>query len=125
PVAIILHGSDGWEQMRAYRYVGMSLAEAGYVAVLIRYFDRTGTPDDVSPSARAEFLRWLGGGAAREKENPARRNFEAWTQTVTDAINYARRLPQADGGSVALVGTSLGAYVALSAAAENRLPVAA
>src|SRR5262245_20845211 len=117
PAVVLLHGCDGWEQLAAYRFVATSLVESGYVVVLIRYFDRTGTPDQVDAARKADFLRWLDGKARHEKENTARQHFEAWIGTVGDAVAYTRQLPNVDADRVGLVGISLGAFVAVAAAA--------
>lgn len=125
PAVLMLHGSDGWEQMKAYRFVGNDLAAQGHVAILIRYYDRTGTPDEISPEQRGEFLRWLNGKAIKEKDHPARRYFEEWIDTVSDAAAYARGLKHVDERRIGLVGFSLGGYLAVAAAAREHLRITA
>lgn len=123
PVVVMLHGCDGWEQMAAYRFAAKALAQEGYVVILIRYFDRTNTPDQETPAQRAEFIRWLEGKAAGEKDHAARAHFADWVATVGDAIAYARQLPNVDPSRVGVVGFSLGGYVAVAAAAEPQFRV--
>ena len=125
PAVIMLHGCDGWQQMGGYRFAASGLNANGQIAILIRYYDRTKTSDKVSQSDRAEFLRWLKGGAVLEKENLARQHFAEWTETVRDAVAYARKLPNVDPDRVAIVGFSLGGFLALAAAPTCEPPVAA
>jgi carboxymethylenebutenolidase len=121
PAVVMIPGCDGWTQLAAYRRVAATLVEHGYVVILIRYHDRTQTPDQVSPAARDAFVRWLEGKAAGEKQNTPREHFEKWIATVGDAVAYARRLPNVDKDRVGLLGFSLGGYLAVSAAAHKDL----
>jgi dienelactone hydrolase len=123
PVLVFLHGCEGWSNRDAYRTIAKSLARQGYVVILICYFDRTGTPDNVPAAQRAAFIRWLQGAAAGEKENVARKRFEQWIETVGDAVAYARQLPNVDGQRVGLVGFSLGGYLAVSAAMQKQFEI--
>jgi carboxymethylenebutenolidase len=123
PAILMLAGCDGWKQLTVYSCIGEMLAEEGYVVILIRYYDRTGTPDDVSDADRADFERWLKGEATGEKQKKARRHFEEWLAAVKDAVAYARGLPNVDKNRVALAGFSLGGYLAVSAAADPKLQV--
>jgi carboxymethylenebutenolidase len=125
PAVILLHGCDGWQQLCAYSSISKMLAEKGYVVIVIRYFDRIGTPDEVPAADKAEFVRWLKGEATGEKQKEARRHFDAWLATVTDAVAYARGLPHVEKHSIALAGFSLGGYLAVSAAANPQLQVSA
>jgi dienelactone hydrolase len=121
PVVVMLHGCDGWEQVSAYSQVAACLAKRGYVVVLIRYYDRTGTPDRVPQTTRDKFVRWLAGKAEGEEEKLAREHFEKWLTTVGDAVAYVRRLPTVDRNRVSLLGFSLGGYLAVSAASNEEL----
>jgi dienelactone hydrolase len=125
PAIVMLHGCDGWEQLRAYSSIGRMLAEKGYVVIVIRYFDRTGTSDNVPAADKADFERWLKGKATGEKQEEARRHFDEWLATVSDAVAYARSLPNVEKDRVALAGFSLGAYLAVSAAADPKLQLSA
>jgi carboxymethylenebutenolidase len=125
PGLILLHGCEGWSDLLPYRFIARTLAQEGYVVILIRYYDRTSTPDEVPARDRAEFLRWTKGEAAGEKRSAAREAFDAWIETVGDAIAYARKRPNVDPHRIGLVGCSLGGYVAVSAAARSDFQVGA
>jgi carboxymethylenebutenolidase len=125
PVVLMLHGCDGWAQLDAYKTAARCLVENGYVAVLIRYFDRTKTPDQVAPAQRDAFIRWLKGEAAHEKENTAREHFREWVETVGHAVDYVRTLPNVNPERVGVVGFSLGSYVGVAAAAQGACRIAA
>jgi carboxymethylenebutenolidase len=104
---VLLHGSEGLKDFgRFYRQQAQILAEEGYVVFLVHYFDRTGTtrvePGDV-------------------KED----NFMPWLDTVRQAVRYVAEQRGVDATRVGLVGVSLGAYLALAAAAPGDLPIAA
>jgi len=105
PAVLMLHGAEGLcENPAIYRVTAAKLANAGYVAIIVSYFDRTGTVP-----------RAPGIGT-----NPS--EFRAWVATVRDAISYASCLPQVDAGRIGLAGVSLGGYVAVAAAAvDNRV----
>ena len=123
PAILMLAGCDGWKQLPAYSCIGKMLAKEGYVVILIRYFDRTSTPDDVPDADRADFERWLKGKATGEKQKKARQHFDEWLATVIDVVAYARGLPNVDKNRIALTGFSLGGYLAVSAAADPTLQV--
>jgi len=125
PAVLLLHGCDGWAQLDAYKRAARCLVENGYVAIVIRYFDRTKTPDRVAPAQRDAFVRWLKGEAAHDKENVAREHFTAWVQAVGHAVDYLRKLPNVDPQRIGVCGFSLGGYVAVAAAAQSTYHIAA
>ncbi len=94
---LALHGSggspDGSINQRARR-----LAGAGFLALVIRYFERTGT---VSAS-----------------DDDMHRHFDTWVRTVLAAVNYATGLTGIM--RLGMIGFSLGAYLALTAASQDR-----
>lgn len=93
---LLLHGADGLRYRGAsYRGMARDLARQGYLTLLVHYFDSTG---NVAASP-AHFFRWI--------------------QTVTDALDYAGRQPGMAAQPVGLIGFSLGAYLALAAAAQD------
>lgn len=95
PVAVVLHGSAGLTVgALMFRDQARDLAAHGYLVVLPHYFDRTGTTLADMPTMVE--------------------NFPTWMQTVADASSYALDLPSAEPDHVALVGFSLGGYLALS-----------
>ncbi|CAN5808342.1 hypothetical protein BH23PLA1_BH23PLA1_03020 [soil metagenome] len=100
PAVIILHGAGGMQiGGEAFRDVARRMARQGYVAHLVRYFDRTETR-----SADLEAMR---------------QHFETWMDTIADAIDHAAAQPNVDGDRIGLIGFSLGSYLALSESARN------
>src|SRR5947209_6662044 len=95
PAILLLHGSGGnigfWSER-----VAPYLATLGISLYAVHYFDRTGT-------SRAEATTILDGV-----------HYPQWLSTVDDAIRYVSTRPKVDGGRVALLGISLGAFLALS-----------
>ncbi len=93
---LALHGSggspDGSINLRAQR-----LASVGFLALVIRYFERTGT---VSAS-----------------DDDMRRHFDTWIRTVIAGTDYAAALPGIR--RIGMIGFSLGAYLALTAASQD------
>ena len=97
PAVIALHGSGG-----GHRYASEParlLTAQGYAVYVLHYFDRTGTV-------------WA-------DEESIRRHFVAWMETVRDAIGYVSQRQEVDAERIALLGFSLGAYLALSVAAHD------
>jgi carboxymethylenebutenolidase len=98
PAVVALHGSgglrEGWAETPA-----SFLAGRGFAVFVLHYFDRTGT-------------HWADAQASRD-------NFETWMKTISDAITYAGRQPGVNENQIALLGFSLGAYLALSVAAVD------
>ncbi|HSH39661.1 MAG TPA: alpha/beta fold hydrolase, partial [Chthoniobacterales bacterium] len=100
PAIILLHGSAG------LLFPGLDLrqrardfSERGYAVFLPHFFNRTGH-NFVRPSQVHD-------------------NLPAWTQTVQDAVTYVAAQPNVDGSRVALMGHSLGGYLALGTAARD------
>ncbi len=101
PAIILLHGSagllfPGLDLRRRAR----DLSKQGYAVFLPHFFDRTGHIM-VRPSMVHE-------------------NLPAWTATVRDAVTYVALQPNVDPTRIAAMGHSLGGYLALAAAAEDR-----
>jgi dienelactone hydrolase len=95
PAVIGLHGSGGG-------YASMAepaalLAGQGFAVYVLHYFDRTGTVEiDGMPTIF--------------------RHYPAWMKTLWDAVSFVAAQPQVDPERIGLLGFSLGAYLALSAA---------
>ncbi len=94
---LALHGSggspDGSINQRAQR-----LAAAGFLGLVIRYFERTGT--------------------VCASDDDMHRNFDTWIRTVIAGIDYACALPGI--ARIGIIGFSLGAYLALTTASQDR-----
>jgi dienelactone hydrolase len=95
PAVIGLHGSGGGHLSMAEP--ASLLAEQGFAVYVLHYFDRTGTTyvDGLATIAR---------------------HFPAWMKTLWDAVGFVAKQPQVDPDRIGLLGFSLGAYLALSAA---------
>jgi carboxymethylenebutenolidase len=76
------------------------LAAQGFAVYVPRYFERTGTGD-----AGPRTMRLL---------------FPIWMRTIWRAVNHVRMQAHADAQRIALVGFSLGAYLALANATLDR-----
>ena len=82
-----------------YRHYGADLAQHGYTAFLVHYFDRTG----------------------EEKLGEADRSrMELWVSTIHDAIGFATRDAKVDPKRIGAVGFSLSSGLALEEAAQDR-----
>jgi dienelactone hydrolase len=107
PAVVFVHGADGLEPSgKFYRTTASELGKGGYAVFLVHYFDRTGH-SEVSP------------------KKIKKEDFQAWRETVREAVRYTARQPGVDKKRIGLVGFSLGAYLALAVAAEPGCPVAA
>jgi len=96
PAVIALHGSGGGHASMAAP--ASLLAEQGFAVYVLHYFDRTGTTE-------IDGLQTIF------------RHFPAWMKTLWDAVSFVARQPQVEAERIGLLGFSLGAYLALSAAA--------
>jgi len=95
PAVIGLHGSGGGHLSMAEP--ASLLAGQGFAVYVLHYFDRTGT-------THADGLATIA------------RHFPAWMKTLWDAVGFVAKQPQVDPDRIGLLGFSLGAYLALSAA---------
>jgi carboxymethylenebutenolidase len=131
PAVVLLHGIEGLEGLEKYKgnydFVGKGVAAKGYVVFLVHYFDRTRRAGDNLKQLEADIKTMLvagNGDAARNEE--IRQLFQQWMGTAGDAVRHARKQPGVDGDRVALIGFSLGGYVATSTAvSEPNLKLAA
>jgi carboxymethylenebutenolidase len=100
PAVLVLYGGLGMTLRPAgYRHYGADLAQHGYTAFLVHYFDRTG----------------------EEKLGEADRSrMELWVSTIHDAIGFATRDPKVDPKRIGAVGFSLSSGLALEEAAQDR-----
>jgi dienelactone hydrolase len=92
PAVLALHGAGGGVAgMERYAAV---LAAGGFAVYVLRYFDRTGTEYADKPTMM--------------------RNFPLWMKSLWDAISFVVTQPHVDPDRIALLGFSLGAYLALA-----------
>jgi carboxymethylenebutenolidase len=90
---ILLPGSSGWQP--AYGEIAKTLAESGFVALAIDYFAGTGQAN----SDEARLRLW-----------------PHWQTSVRSAAAYLQASTHVSGRPIALVGYSLGAFLAVSVA---------
>ena len=95
PAIIILHGFLGVSPHN--RQAAQALATHGYVAMVLDYYGETGR------------LR------PRDKEQRSKL-WPVFERTIQHAIQYLQKQPEVDGNRIGLVGTSMGASLAMSAA---------
>ncbi|HEY8563972.1 MAG TPA: dienelactone hydrolase family protein [Beijerinckiaceae bacterium] len=101
PGVIMLHGADGLgPNGERYRAGARAVASQGYHVALVHYLDRT-------DERRASFATLF-------------RNFTPWLDTLSDAITYVAKRPEVDASRIGVVGISLGAALALSAAVDDK-----
>jgi dienelactone hydrolase len=75
------------------------LAGSGYAVFLLHYFERTGTSYAYEPTIRESFVPWM--------------------ETISDAMSYVGELSRVQKDRIALVGFSLGGYLALSVGSRD------
>jgi carboxymethylenebutenolidase len=108
PAVILLHDSAGLRgpAEKIFQQCGRTLAAEGYVAFLVHYFETTGhrkvEPADVTPKV-----------------------FHQWMVAVRGTVTFARGRKNVDGRRIGLVGFSIGGYLAMAAASEKDLGIAA
>lgn len=99
PAVIALHGSGGIREGWADNPARL-LAGRGFAVFVPHYFERTGD-------------NWA-------DDRTIRQNFPSWMQTIADAITWAAQQPKVDAARLALLGFSLGGYLALSVASRDK-----
>lgn len=104
PAILLLHGSGGNIGFWTGR-VAPYLATLHVGLYAVHYFDRTGT-------VRADATTILDGV-----------HYPQWLATIADALKFMRSRPKVDPERIALLGISLGGFLALSAGVdpENRV----
>lgn len=98
---VLLHGSGGAAAYWLDRFAPL-LNQFGVAVYAPHYFDRTGTKH-----ASAETI--LDG-----------KHFGEWLAAVKDAVTYATTRPSVDANRIGVLGISLGGYLAMALAAEDR-----
>jgi len=92
PAVIALHGAGG-DVAGMHKYASL-LAEQGFAVYVLHYFDRTDTQSADKPTIL--------------------RNFPLWMKTLWDSISFVEKQSAVDPERIALLGFSLGAYLALA-----------
>jgi dienelactone hydrolase len=125
PAVLLLHGIDGAdENEKTYHQLAGRLAAKGYVVFFVRYFDCfAGRPKELA-FFRDNVKDHLTGAAVKEPDR-VKRAFQDCLTTVSDGVRYVRTQPGIDQDRVGVAGFSLGAFLALSAATQPKLEVAA
>jgi dienelactone hydrolase len=128
PVLIALHAVDGIDGPlgQIYHVEARDYAGRGYVVLLVHYFDRTGAEKKHVEGYRDLFVKYFQRKEhAAEEAGRIKDLIGQWTKVVRDAVEFARTLTNVDGERVGLVGFSLGATLALAAAIDYDLKLAA
>lgn len=99
PAVIVLHGSAQFAQFDEGSTYGQLLADQGFVLYVPRYFEATRT--------------------IHADPETILHNYPTWLQVIDDTITYVAGQQGARGPKIALLGFSLGAYLALGAAAKD------
>lgn len=98
PAVVGLHGSGGGHN--SMTEPASLLAGQGFAVYVLHYFDRTGTTSvDGLPTIF--------------------RHYPAWMKTLWDGVSFVAGQPQVDPERIGLLGFSLGAYLAVSAASVD------
>lgn len=98
PAVLLLHGSGG--PLRGLDPFARQAAGFGVHVFALHYFQRTGHS-------------WVYPGQIEQ-------HFLDWLRTAEDAITYIARQPGVDSQRIGLLGFSLGGYLALSLATQDR-----
>ncbi len=128
PAVVLLYGVDGLHTANEaiFRGGARTVANRGFVVLLVHYHDRTAASLKDPRALLKHFQEGLRNPEANGKEQQAlRKTFDAWTEAVRDAVAHARALPSVDGDRVALVGFSLGGFLAATVAAEPQQRIGA
>jgi dienelactone hydrolase len=126
PALIMLYGMDCLaESPERYEVVAQRFAAKGYVVNFVHYFDCT--PVDMEEAGKLQQrLRASLVAAPGSEDARVRKCFRDWVGVVKSAVALTREQEDVDPERVALVGFSLGGFVAMSVlATEPDLGVAA
>lgn len=101
PAIVLLHDATGLAPEQAsFREIGTALAKDGYVVEVVHYLDRTGE-------------------TVTAAEGDRRAHFRQWARAVDDGLADLAHAPGVDGERLGILGTGLGATLALSVSARQ------
>jgi carboxymethylenebutenolidase len=109
PAVIVLHGAvpRGAEDA-PLAAMCRALAAAGYYAMFVEYYSQAGPANPGDPSASGRrFAPWANG------------NFAIWMREVASAVSTLENDPAVDRSRIALIGFSLGAFLAVATGATE------
>jgi carboxymethylenebutenolidase len=125
PAVLLLHGIDGADENAAiYHRLAGNLAAKGYVVFVVRYFDCFANRPEELEFFCGNVKDHLTGAAVKEPDR-VKRAFQDCLTAVSDGVRYVRQQPGVDKDRVGVAGFSLGAFLALSAATQPKLEIAA
>jgi dienelactone hydrolase len=117
PGVVLLHGLDGmYETAPLYHETARHLARNGMVVVIPHFFERTGTSRDHRGELKAHFERRL--KSAGEDGGELQRTFDLWAATGKAAVRHVQGLGNVDPTRTAILGFSMGGFLASTIAAE-------
>jgi carboxymethylenebutenolidase len=127
PAVLLVHGIDGLEESgRIYRGAASRLANKGYVVLLVHYFQRTGTDPSRAKALLKPMQNFLAGKPVEDGDKRQILSwFRQWQETIADAVAYARSRPNVRPDRVGLVGFSLGAFLSVTVAADEKNGISA
>lgn len=107
PAIIMVPESGGLKHVGdLYRNIARSISREGYVVLVVNFFDRTGV-EGVNP------------------KQIKREDFLLWQDAVRDSVNFCRDMPNVQSKCVGFLGFSLGAYLSLSVAMDEKMQIGA
>jgi len=107
PAIIMVPESAGLSYVgEMYRSIARAISSEGYVVVVVNFFDRTGV-------------------AGVNPKEIKRGDFLMWKDTVRDSVAYCRQMPNVQTKNIGMLGFSLGAYLSLSVAMDEKLQIGA
>ncbi len=129
PAIIMLPGVAGLDKTCGplYRAQATRYAKLGYVVLIVHYLDRTDTGKEKLADIQERFSHFFDPTWVKKADDlkSMEQHFADWTDTVHQAVTYAGKLPNVDQKRIGLAGFSLGAALALRAAAEKEGQIAA
>jgi carboxymethylenebutenolidase len=109
PAVILLHGAvPRGAGNAAFAATCRALAAAGYYTMFVEYYSQAGPahPGD-PPAGGRRFAPWVNA------------NFATWTQEIASALDMLDHDPAIVHGRIAIIGHSLGAFLALATGATE------